>query len=156
MRLPIAAFSRPSRLRSSAGRQNPRGLSQSRLKTLKKLATRPQRCKFSPNEHDAKAILPEPRSVKKAIGYQGRCYKLPGSLSATPHMKQQLPKLLKRLRAATQLYGSQAKLAAAIGAPRPQIGRWRRGLTAPGGENMLRLLAWLEQQPDGKQKARRR
>ena len=125
-------------------------------KTLKKLATRPQRCKFSPNEPDAKAILPEPRSVKKAIGYQGRCYKLPGSLSATPHMKQQLPKLLKRLRAATQLYGSQAKLAAAIGAPRPQIGRWRRGLTAPGGENMLRLLAWLEQQPDGKQKARRR
>ena len=61
MRPPIAAFSRPSRLRFSSGRQNPRGLSQSRPKTLKKLATRPQRCKVSPNEPDAKAILPNRR-----------------------------------------------------------------------------------------------
>ncbi len=65
-----AHFSTPSMLRAASVRQNSRGLSKPGENTL---VARPRRRNVTANESDAKAILPEPRSVKKQFPISDGC-----------------------------------------------------------------------------------
>jgi DNA-binding transcriptional regulator YiaG len=57
-----------------------------------------------------------------------------------------LPKLIERLKRATEARGSKAELAAWLGVHRQSVTDWLSGKQEPGGEITLRLLTWVEQQ----------
>lgn len=57
-----------------------------------------------------------------------------------------LPGLLARLRAATKKRGTKSALAEYLGVPLASISQWLSGEREPGGETTLRLLNWVERQ----------
>jgi len=57
-----------------------------------------------------------------------------------------LPKLIKRLRRATEARGKKSELADWLGVHRQMVTDWLSGKQEPGGETTLRLLHWVEQQ----------
>jgi DNA-binding transcriptional regulator YiaG len=57
-----------------------------------------------------------------------------------------LPKLIQRLRRATEARGSKSELATWLGVHRQCVTDWLSGKQEPGGEITLRLLHWVEQQ----------
>lgn len=65
------------------------------------------------------------------------------SLTVTP-MQPVLPKLIERLKRATEAYGRKAELAAWLGVHRQCVTDWLSGKQEPGGETTLRLLHWVE------------
>src|SRR5436305_1351813 len=67
---PPAQISPPNLPRAAAPGQTIRPCHRRPKKAEKVLAARRQRRRIGKNEPDAKAILPEPRSVKKVISYQ--------------------------------------------------------------------------------------
>jgi transcriptional regulator with XRE-family HTH domain len=56
-----------------------------------------------------------------------------------------LPKLIQRLKRATEARGSKSELAARLGVHRQCVTDWLSGKQEPGGEITLRLLHWVEQ-----------
>lgn len=61
-------------------------------------------------------------------------------------VKAQLPKLLERIREATAESGSKSALAEFLGVPLASVSRWLSREREPGGEYVLQLLQWVEQQ----------
>jgi len=61
-------------------------------------------------------------------------------------VKPVLPKLMQRLKRATEAYGRKAELAAYLGVHRQMVTDWLSGKQEPGGETTLRLLYWVEQE----------
>lgn len=57
-----------------------------------------------------------------------------------------LPKLIQRLKRATEARGSKSELAKWLGVHRQLVTDWLSGKQEPGGETTLRLLNWVEQQ----------
>jgi transcriptional regulator with XRE-family HTH domain len=57
-----------------------------------------------------------------------------------------LPKLIQRLKRATEARGSKSELAQWLGVHRQSITDWLSGKQEPGGEITLKLLHWVEQQ----------
>jgi transcriptional regulator with XRE-family HTH domain len=57
-----------------------------------------------------------------------------------------LPKLIQRLKRATEARGSKSELAAWLGVHRQSVTDWLSGKQEPGGETTLKLLQWVEQQ----------
>lgn len=61
-------------------------------------------------------------------------------------MKKQLPSLLERLNRATKETGKMSTLADYLKVPLASVSRWLSGKREPGGETVLQLLKWVEQQ----------
>lgn len=61
-------------------------------------------------------------------------------------VKARLPNLLERLREATTESGSKSALAEFLGVPLASVSRWLSGEREPGGEYVLQMLQWVEQQ----------
>ncbi len=72
------------------------------------------------------------------------------SLTISP-MQPVLPKLIERLKRATDGYGRKAALAAWLGVHRQCVTDWLSGKQEPGGETTLRLLHWVEAEERKKQ-----
>jgi DNA-binding transcriptional regulator YiaG len=60
-------------------------------------------------------------------------------------VKPVLPKLIERLKRATEARGSKSELAAWLGVHRQSVTDWLSGKQEPGGETTLRMLQWVEQ-----------
>lgn len=56
-----------------------------------------------------------------------------------------LPKLIQRLKRATEARGSKSELAKWLGVHRQSVTDWLSGKQKPGGEITLKLLQWVEQ-----------
>lgn len=63
-------------------------------------------------------------------------------------MKARLPELIELLRRLTRERGRKSELAAFLGVPLSHVSEWLRpkGKKKPGGEKVLQLLQWAEQQ----------
>ena len=61
-------------------------------------------------------------------------------------MQPVLPKLIQRLKRATEGRGRKSELAAWLGVHRQCVTDWLSGKQEPGGEITLKLLRWVEQQ----------
>lgn len=61
-------------------------------------------------------------------------------------VKAQLPALIKRLNEATKERGTKTALAKFMDVSLPKISQWLSGTHAPGGENTLKLIQWVEAQ----------
>jgi DNA-binding transcriptional regulator YiaG len=57
-----------------------------------------------------------------------------------------LPKLIERLKRATEARGRKTELAAWLKVPRQSVTDWLSNRQEPGGETTLQLLHWVEQQ----------
>ncbi len=62
----------------------------------------------------------------------------------TPTVQLTLPKLLQRLRAATEHFGARAELARFLDAKPAQVTTWLSGKREPGGSYTLAMLQWVE------------
>ena len=61
-------------------------------------------------------------------------------------VKPILPKLIERLKKATQERGSKTKLASWLGVTPQKVTDWISERVEPSGETTLKLLHWVEQQ----------
>jgi len=64
----------------------------------------------------------------------------------TDNVKPILPKLIERLRKATEERGRKTELASWLGVSPQKVTDWLSERVEPSGENTLRLLHWVEQQ----------
>ena len=80
-------------------------------------------------EHDAKADLTNKANALTNDGVQSM-----------------LPKLIERLKRATEERGKKVELAECLGVHRQMVTDWLSGKQKPGGEITLRMLAWVELQ----------
>lgn len=73
---------------------------------------------------------------------------LTGKVSSLTKVSVQavLPKLIHRLKRATEARGKKSELADWLGVHRQMVTDWLSGKQEPGGENTLRLLHWVELQ----------
>ncbi|MDB6110503.1 MAG: hypothetical protein JWR69_2253 [Pedosphaera sp.] len=55
-----------------------------------------------------------------------------------------IDRLLARLRKATAARGSRSELARWLDVPRQQVNTWLVGISEPGGNATLLILAWLK------------
>jgi transcriptional regulator with XRE-family HTH domain len=64
----------------------------------------------------------------------------------TPDVKPKLPSLLRKVASLCQQPGQRSRLAEYLGVPLPRVSEWLNEVHEPGGEVVLRMQAWVENQ----------
>jgi transcriptional regulator with XRE-family HTH domain len=101
---------------------------------------------YEPSLNVGKYLLAEPEKSEPEKTRQSERLTIEANTLTTENVQPVLPKLIQRLKRATEERGKKVELAEWLGVHRQMVTDWLSGKQEPGGEITLQLLHWVEQQ----------